>query len=91
MDRLWIRTVNEGNQARFLWSTDGETFSRFGPEFTLEFGRWTGDRLGFFCWNDQRDAGHVDIDGFRYQYDDPKPVANEVLTGGEVSLLRSIE
>jgi len=74
-DRLWVRTVNEGDQARFFWSTDGTTFAPFGPTFTVKFGRWTGDRLGFFCWNETRDAGHVDIDWFRYDYDGPKPAA----------------
>jgi len=90
-DLLWIRTTNEGNQARFLWSTDGTTFTAFGPTFTVKFGRWTGDRLGFFCWNDRREAGHIDIDWFRYDYDGPKAAAKDFLTGGDVSLLRAIQ
>ena len=71
-DTLWIRTSNDGDQARFAFSTDGEIFHRFGPDFTLQFGKWTGDRLGFFCWNDNVAAGHVDIDFFNYDYDGPK-------------------
>jgi beta-xylosidase len=69
---LWIRTINQGDQARFAYSTDGESFSRFGPEFTITFGNWCGDRLGFYCWNDNLDAGCVDVDYFHYDYDGPK-------------------
>jgi len=69
---LWIRTTNDGDQAQFAWSTDGRTFGDFGPVFTVKFGKWTGDRLGFFCWNDRAPEGHLDVDRFRYDYDGPK-------------------
>jgi hypothetical protein len=71
-DALWIRTANDGNQARFAWSTDGQAFRDFGPTFTTAFGKWTGDRLGFFCFNDDKPQGHVDVDWFHYDYDGPK-------------------
>ncbi len=71
---LWIRTVNEGDQARFAYSTDGQAYTNFGPVFTIKFGKWTGDRLGFFCWNDRKETGHLDIDWFHYDYDGPKAV-----------------
>jgi beta-xylosidase len=71
-DTLVLRTVNDGNQARFAWSSDGRKFSDFGPEFKLEFGKWTGDRLGFFCWNDDQSLGHLDVDWFQYDYDGPR-------------------
>jgi beta-xylosidase len=76
-DTLWIRTVNNGNLAHFAYSTDGETFTRFGPEFTIEFGNWCGDRLGFFCWNNKKTEGHIDIDYFHYDYDGPKASAGD--------------
>lgn len=76
---LWIRTVNQGDQARFAYSTDGESFTRFGPEFTIKFGNWCGDRLGFYCWNDNTNAGHMDIDYFHYDYDGPKSYASAAL------------
>ena len=71
-DSLWIRTVNQGDQACFAYSTDGESFTRFGPEFTIKFGNWCGDRLGFYCWNEKVADGYVDIDLFHYEYDGPK-------------------
>jgi hypothetical protein len=69
---LYIRTANDGNQARFAWSADRRTFHDFGPAFTLKFGQWTGDRLGFFCWNDGEPQGFIDVDWFQYSYDGPK-------------------
>ncbi|WP_407947754.1 glycoside hydrolase family 43 protein [Pontiella desulfatans] len=69
---LFIRTTNKGDRAAFEFSTDGERFTRFGPEFTIAFGFWSGDRLGFFCWNESGENGHVDIDYFHYDYDGPK-------------------
>jgi len=69
---LYIRTANDGDQARFAWGTDGRTFHDFGPTFTLKFGQWTGDRLGFFCWNDSEPQGYLDVDWFQYSYDGPK-------------------
>ena len=68
---LWIRTANDGDLAHFAYSTDGTTFIRFGAEFTIKFGNWCGDRLGFFCWNNKNE-GCIDVDYFHYDYDGPK-------------------
>lgn len=70
-DNLWIRTSNEGDQARFAYSTEGQRYTDFGPVFNLKFGKWTGDRLGFFCWNEKEPSGHMDVDYFHYDYDGP--------------------
>jgi beta-xylosidase len=74
-DDLWIRTANDGDQARFLFSTDGRAFRDFGPVFTVRFGKWTGDRIGLFCFNEEEPKGHVDVDWLRYDYDGPKAAA----------------
>ncbi|MHC4565916.1 MAG: glycoside hydrolase family 43 protein [Planctomycetota bacterium] len=71
-DVIYYRTQNDGNQAFYEYSLDGEAFKRFGGRFQLEFGRWRGDRLGFYCWNDKNPIGHIDIDYFHYAYDGPK-------------------
>ena len=76
-DIIYIRTTNEFNQARYYYSLDGENFERFGPEFTIKMGisrhgfhNWSGDRLGFFCWNEISESGHIDVDWFCYDYYD---------------------
>ncbi|TXG39515.1 glycoside hydrolase family 43 protein [Seonamhaeicola maritimus] len=69
---LFVRTSNNSNQATYEYSLDGENYKAFGPTFTIVFGKWTGDRLGFFSWNEKEDAGHIDVDWFTYDYDGPK-------------------
>ena len=69
---LYVRTSNARNQATYEYSFDGKSFKAFGPTFTIAFGKWTGDRLGFFSWNEEKDAGYIDVDWFTYDYDGPK-------------------
>ncbi|MFV9551401.1 glycoside hydrolase 43 family protein [Algibacter sp. PT7-4] len=69
---LYIKTVNNVNQATYAYSLDGVNFKAFGPKFIIAFGKWTGDRLGFFSWNEKQDAGYIDVDWFTYNYDGPK-------------------
>lgn len=69
---LWIKSYNDKDQARFSYSTDGLEFIDFGPEFTIEFGMWMGDRMGFYCWNNKQEDGYLDVDYFIYEYDGPK-------------------
>jgi beta-xylosidase len=73
---VYLRSNNVGRDAYFSYGTDGKNWERFGPDFLLTFGRWRGDRLGFFCWNENNDEkkGFIDIDWFHYDaYDGPRP------------------
>ena len=72
--RFWPELAYIGPQplGTVLTRTNGKTYQSFGPEFTLKFGRWTGDRLGFFCWNETGESGWIDVDWFTYAYDGPK-------------------
>ena len=71
-DKLYLRTQNNGDQAFFEYSTNGKDFLKIAHDFTLEFGKWSGDRIGFFCWNNKKEEGFFDIDYFHYDYDGPK-------------------
>lgn len=71
-DHIYIRTSNARDKATYEYSFDGKAFKAFGPSFTIAFGKWTGDRLGFFTWNEKQDAGYIDVDWFTYNYDGPK-------------------
>ncbi len=71
-NEIYYRTNIDGIQADFSYSLDGKSWIPFGDRFMLEFGRWRGDRLGFYCWNDGTDSGHIDVDWFHYEYDGPK-------------------
>ncbi|MGR5064011.1 glycoside hydrolase family 43 protein [Photobacterium sp. DNB22_13_2] len=71
-DTLFIRTTNNGSSAFFEYSLDGEIYEFFGQKFDIEFGNWTGDRIGFFTWNDKDEVGYIDVESFTYDYDGPK-------------------
>ena len=73
-DVVYFRTLIDGDEARFEYGFDGTLWTSIGEPFALVFGRWKGDRLGFYCWNDEREAGHLDIDWFRYEYDGPRGI-----------------
>ena len=67
---VYFRTDIHGDRATFSYRT-GPEWKRFGPDFQLIFGKWRGDRIGFYSWNDKAAEGHIDVDWFRYQYDGP--------------------
>lgn len=71
-DTIFFRTDNDGRDATFSYSVAGESWERFGDAFELKFGRWRGDRIGIFCWNESEPKGHIDIEWFHYDYDGPK-------------------
>ena len=73
-DVFYVRSQNYGRTATLYYSLDNKTWTQLGPEFMITFGRWRGDRPGFFTWNKQSDAklGYLDIDWFKYDYDGPK-------------------
>jgi beta-xylosidase len=54
-------TVRDGGKCTFSFSTDGETFTRLGPEFTATVGRWVGAKVGLFAAG----PGQADFDWFR--------------------------
>lgn len=68
---IYIKTSNRGDQAHFEYSLDGINYHGFGLAFTLKFGNWKGDRLGFVTWNKTAEAGFLDIDFFTYRHDGP--------------------
>jgi beta-xylosidase len=72
-DLIYLRTTNDGYKAQFYYSSDGEKYVPFGPKFDLRFGDWLGDRLGIYCFNEQSERGHIDVDWFHYTYwDEPE-------------------
>jgi beta-xylosidase len=68
-DIIYFKTTNIGKVANFEYSYDNKHFISFGNDFKLGFGRWTGDRLGFYSWNEIEESGYIDIDWFQYEYE----------------------
>jgi len=69
-DTLYLRSTNNSYNAKFYYSFDNKAFVQFGPEFLLVFGRWLGDRLGLYSYNELSEKGYLDIDWFHYEYFD---------------------
>ena len=71
-NHLWLKsTWDLTGQSRYAYSTDGQTFTDFGPAYPLSWGFYRGDRIGIYSFNNQADAGYVDVDYLIYNYDGP--------------------
>lgn len=70
-ETIWFRTDIDGAYADFSYSLNGKEWTSIGKKFLLKFGHWRGDRIGFYCWNDLKAGGHVDIDCFHYDFEGP--------------------
>lgn len=68
-NQLWLRSLwGLDGRSRFAYSTDGSSFTDFGPVYQLSWGYYRGDRIGIYSFNNQQDAGHVDVDFLTYTY-----------------------
>lgn len=68
-NELWLRSVwGLDGDSTYSYSTDGKAFTPFGTHFQLTWGSYRGDRIGIFTFNDDSDAGEVDVDSFQYVY-----------------------
>lgn len=63
---LWLRsTWGLDGQSTFAYSTDGLQFTPLG-QYRLSWGFYRGDRIGIYCYNNQAEAGFVDVDYLHY-------------------------
>ena len=63
---LWLRSVwGLDGASQFSYSTDGEHFIPFGT-YTLTWGRYRGDHIGLYSFNNLSDDGYVDADYLHY-------------------------
>ena len=68
-NQLWIRsTWGLDGQSRYAYSLDGREYTPFGNVYPLSWGHYRGDRIGLYCFNNQQDAGYVDVDFLQYDY-----------------------
>ena len=77
-DDLWIRTTNEGDQARFAYSTDGQTYRRRSARCSRSSSA-NGPATGWAssAGTTSEAAGHIDVDYFHYDYDGPRGTISE--------------
>ncbi|HYP13329.1 MAG TPA: hypothetical protein VEQ63_05360 [Bryobacteraceae bacterium] len=66
-DKIWLRSVWDWNRkSQFSFSFDGRRFTPVGDPYKLTWGRYRGDRIGVFTYNDLGEGGHVDLASFRH-------------------------
>jgi hypothetical protein len=53
-------------KSQYYYSLDGDIFHPFGEKYQLVWGNYRGDRIGIYTFNDQQEAGWVDIDYLHY-------------------------
>jgi beta-xylosidase len=71
---IWLRSeVDALCTNRYAYSLDGHGFTPFGEGYLLKWGNYRGDNVGVYTYNDHAEAGHVDIDWFRYSFEGPSP------------------
>jgi hypothetical protein len=46
----------------------GKQFMNFRGNYRLKAGNFRGDFVGIFTYNDDADAGYLDIDSFNYNF-----------------------
>jgi beta-xylosidase len=70
--KIWLRSVWDlDGRSQYSYSEDGAHFTPFGEPYQLSWGSYRGDRIGIFTFNNQGDAGFVDVDWFHYKYVGP--------------------
>jgi beta-xylosidase len=73
-ETVWLKsTWGLEGESRFAFSTDGRTFTPFGPPYPFTWGSYRGDRIALFTFNNRADNGFVDFGDFRYSVAGPSP------------------
>ncbi|MGN6363165.1 glycoside hydrolase family 43 protein [Asticcacaulis taihuensis] len=74
-DSLYLRTDMNFITARgrMAYSTDGDTWTPLGSDFTLAYdwrtGTFQGPQFALFCFNPAQSSGYLDIDSFKMTID----------------------
>lgn len=64
---VWLKSEwGLDGKSVYSYSTDGDNYIPFGSPYQLSWGNYRGDRIGIFCFNNEQEKGHVDIDYFHY-------------------------
>ncbi|MDU0971219.1 MAG: glycoside hydrolase family 43 protein [Actinomycetaceae bacterium] len=80
---VYLRVTVEGRRFFFSWGTDGDQFTRIGPDFDTTtmsdeycaYGEFTGTMVGLTCADRLFHRQCADFDFFDYAADETRPVA----------------
>jgi beta-xylosidase len=64
---VWLRSIiSHAGDTSWAFSLDGNEFTPFGANYKFEWAHYRGDRIGLFNYNNNAEAGFVDVDWFHY-------------------------
>jgi beta-xylosidase len=67
---IWLRSTWDANGVnRYAFSMDGKRYQPLADIYQLTWGSYRGDRIGIFNFNSKEEKGYVDIEWFRYNYE----------------------
>ncbi|RFM30774.1 beta-xylosidase [Chitinophaga silvisoli] len=67
---IWLRSTWDANGVnRYAFSIDGKHYQPLADIYQLTWGSYRGDRIGVFNFNIKEEKGYVDIDWFRYNFE----------------------
>jgi hypothetical protein len=67
---IWLRSTWDVNGVnRYAFSIDGKRYQPLANLYQLTWGSYRGDRIGIFNFNSKEEKGYVDIEWFRYHFD----------------------
>ena len=66
---VWFKgDIDDQAVCTFAYSLDGNTFVPIGGTFAFGWHNYRGTRIGICCYNDNAEAGWIDVDWFHYNY-----------------------
>jgi len=66
---IYFRTDVDANlNSHFEYSLDGKKFIPLGDNYLLRWGKYRGDYMGIYNYNNLSDKGYVDVDWFHYKF-----------------------
>ena len=79
---IWFRLNIEGRRSWFSYSTDGENYTKIGPDFDTtkysdeycKYGEFTGAMVGLICVDSVKHEKYADFDFFEYCADETRNV-----------------
>ena len=64
---VWLRSIiSHAGDTTWAFSLDGKAFTPFGARYQFEWANYRGDRIAIFSYNNDADAGYLDVDWFHY-------------------------
>ena len=65
---VWLRSSAGFDDINsYSYSLDGTTFAPFGGAYKLKSGGYRGDMVGIYTFNNEAEAGYIDVDYFHYE------------------------